>query len=134
MIHLRGKRTIAYALIIFTLFVGMCFGYVVADSVSVCAKTLDTVSSIRSISGLSHGPEVCAQDDSRTAGQASYKAGSRRNGECTVFVGYSNLHINDLLEHFQIHSMRTMAEEHAGTFSNEGIVRYLHQVDGEKDI
>lgn len=133
MIRLRGKKAIAYTLIVLILFVGMCLGYIVADSVSVCAKTMSTPASIRSISGLSHSrQDLGMQEKSKVTQQAAHKS-SRRGEDDLVLVGESDFHSSDLLGSIHFHSMTTVSESFEGSFSEEGIVRYLHQMDGEKE-
>lgn len=133
MFYLRKKRTIAYTMIVFILFVGMCLGYLVADSVSVCAKTKGSTSSIRSISGLSHGrQDAGVQEKSRIVRQASQRS-SRRNEMNPALVGTSEFCSGGLPGNIHFHSMTIVSEDFVGSFREEGIVRYLHLIDGEKE-
>ena len=120
-------------MIVFILFVGMCLGYFVADSVSVCVKANAFSSSIRSISELSHGRQTAGvQDKSRIVRQTAQRS-NRRNGISPAYVKETEVYSGILPGNIHFHSISIVSEGFVGSFSEEGIVRYLHQVDGEKE-
>lgn len=132
MFYLQKKKTVIYTLIIFILFVGMCLGYLMADSVSVCAKTKLSEASVRSVSDLTYGrQDIGVQEKSRSM-QRVVKSG-RRNGIHPVLMGDVDTCFDIWSGNIHFHSMTTVAEEFTGTFNKENIVRYRHQMDGEKE-
>lgn len=132
MFYLQKKKTVIYTLIIFILFVGMCLGYLMADSVSICAKTKLSEASVRSVSDLTYGrQEIGVQEKSRSM-QQLVKSG-RRNGMHPVVLGDFDSCFSIWSGNIHFHSMTTVSEEFTGTFNKESIVRYRHQMDGEKE-
>lgn len=133
MFYLQKKKTVVYTLIIFILFVGMCLGFLVADSVSVCAKTKMAEASIRTVSCLNGGrQEICVQEKNRLTRQSMQKK-KQNHGVYQICKKNPESCSGMLAEQIHFHSMTIVSEEFSSAFSEEGIVRYLHQSDGEKE-